>query len=254
MQIIDTHAHLTSDELFDQAPMLIKRALDACVYKIFNINTDSITLKRGLELKQHFDCIENIAACTPHDVDQIKESFFQEVALAAKEKKLIAIGETGLDYYYMHSDQDNQKRHFEKYISLALEHQLPLVIHCRNAFEDLIRILDRYKEMKKVIIHCFTGTDDEAIECVSRGYYLSFSGIVTYKKSLALQTTCTGVPLDRLLIETDAPYLAPQNLRGKVNEPAFMLETLQKLAFLHHVTQDKMADILLANTKRVFGI
>jgi TatD DNase family protein len=254
MQIIDTHAHLTSDELFDQVEVLIKRAKDASIFKIFNINTDLITLKRGLELKKTDDCIENIAACTPHDVDQIGDLFFNEVKNAAKDKKLLAIGETGLDYYYMHSDQENQKKHFEKYIHLALEFDLPLVIHCRNAFDDLIKILDRYKEMKRVIIHCFTGTDDEAKACLSRGFYLSFSGIVTYKKSLDLQKTCAQVPIDRILIETDAPYLAPQNLRGKVNEPAFIVETLQKVAFLHGITVDKMAACLLENTKRVFGI
>lgn len=252
--MIDTHAHITSDELFEDIDHLLERAKRSHVIKIFNIATDESTLERGLEVKKRNTIVENIAATTPHDVDQEGESFFKVVEQAAKEGLLIAIGETGLDYYYAHSCIENQKIYFRKYIQLAIQVNLPLVIHCRDAFKDLIEILDEYPQMKKVVIHCFTGNMEEANWCIERGFMLSFSGILTYKKSIELQEVCAKVPLENLLIETDSPYLAPQTMRGKKNEPAYILETLQKMAFLKNKTVEQMTQITTENCKRLFHI
>ncbi len=252
--MIDTHAHLTSDELFMQIDDLIVRAKKADINKIFNIATDLKTLERGILLREKYPMIENIASTTPHDVDQEGESFFPVVKEMAQQKRLIAIGETGLDYHYTHSSKENQMKYFRKYIELAIEVNLPLVIHCREAFRDLIEILDQYPKMRRILIHCFTGSKEEAQECLSRGYYLSFSGILTYKKSVELQHVCATAPIEQIVIETDAPYLAPQSLRGKQNEPSYIIETLAKMAELKSKTFHEMALITSNNTKSLFKI
>jgi len=250
--LIDTHAHLTGEELFGDAATLIEAAQACGVRHIFNIATDSITLERGLLLNVTYPSVKNIAACTPHDVERFGDSFFIEVQRALEQGKLLAIGETGLDYYYLHSPKEVQIRHLHQYAQLANHYRLPLVIHCRAAFDDLMKVLDQYPKLPSVIIHCFTGTSDEAKACMERGYTLSFSGIITFKKSTELQKICQEIPSDRLVIETDAPYLAPSHLRGKRNEPAFILETFQKVAALRGWTRDQAADILYQNSLKAF--
>lgn len=252
MPLIDTHAHLTGDELYHEAENLIEKAQACGVHHIFNIATDSATLQRGLMLNLTHPSVQNIAACTPHDVDRFGDSFFLEVQAAAHQGKLLAIGETGLDYYYLHSPKEVQIKHLHQYAQLAEHHKLPLVIHCREAFCDLMKVLDQYHRLQSVIIHCFTGTADEARACIERGYTLSFSGIITFKKSIDLQKICQEMPFNQCVIETDAPYLAPSHLRGKRNEPAFILETFQKVATLRNWTRDQAADILYQNTLKAF--
>jgi len=195
-----------------------------------------------------------VAATTPHDVEKEGEYFFPFVENACMNRSIIAIGETGLDYYYEHSPKSLQKEFFERYIELAIHFNLPLVIHCRDAFSDLFSILDRYHKQKKVLIHCFTGNQTEANEAIKRGYVLSFSGILTYKKSVELQEVFKQVPLNQIVAETDSPYLAPQSKRGKSNEPAYIEETIQKMAELKGIELAEIRQITTQNAKRFFSI
>jgi TatD DNase family protein len=228
----DSHAHLTSQTLLPHAEEILQRAQKAGVEKIVNICTDETSLKEGALLAAKEKWIFNTAATTPHDVEEEGESFFPLVAEAAKKKELVAIGETGLDYFYEHSNRALQKEFLIRYFHLALEHTLPLVIHCRDAFGDLFDLADREYRGGKALLHCFTGTKEEAHKVLDRGWMISLSGIITFKKSQQLQEVARTLPLERILIETDSPYLAPQSQRGKQNEPAFIAETAAMVASL----------------------
>ena len=220
---VDSHAHLTCDPLFADISELLSRAKKAQVDTIVNIAIDKESLQRALDFQTTQVAFYTTGATTPHDVEEDGEKDFPHFAKAAREGKLVAVGETGLDYFYEHSNRKEQQKFFSKYIELAKECDLPLVIHCRDAFEDFYAIMDDEFQGERVIMHCFTGTMEEAKQALDRGYHISFSGIVTFKKSGELREVAKAVPLDRLLIETDSPYLAPQSKRGKPCEPAYVV-------------------------------
>lgn len=253
--LIDSHAHLTSETLLPQAKDLIKRAKLAEVDLIINICTDQKSLEEGLKLQEAFlDSVRTTAATTPHDVEKEGETFFPIVAHVAKTKKIIAIGETGLDYFYEHSPKEMQQKFLSKYLELASKEKLPVIFHCRDAFADLFAIADAEYATFPALMHCFTGTLLDAKAALDRGWYLSFSGIVTFKKSEALRDVVKYVPLDRLLIETDAPYLAPESRRGKVNEPAFILETAEMIAKIKGLSLSEVGQITSQNTRNFFSL
>lgn len=258
MFLIDSHAHLTANAVFENIESILQRSQAVGIKNIINICTDITTLNRGLKLSDEYPWIYQTAATTPHDVEKIGEMDFEPIATCARNGKLKAIGETGLDYYYEHSNRTIQKQFLVRYLHLALECQLPVVIHCREAFEDFFKILDSEYTVNGIhapgVLHCFTGTKQEAEEVIKRGWMLSLSGIVTFKKSQELQEVAKMVPLSQLLIETDTPYLAPQKHRGKMNEPSFLVETAAFIASLRGISLESIAEITAANTKRLFNI
>jgi TatD DNase family protein len=219
-----------------------------------NICTDPESLIRSLTLRSQFPWIYNVAATHPHDVEKEGEAHFPFFAQHAREGNLVAIGETGLDYHYQHSTPEIQKQFLRRYLKLALECRLPVVIHCREAFADLFPILDEVYRGAPFVLHCFTGTLEEAQQVIERGGYLSLSGVVTYKKSEQLREVAKSVPLDRLLIETDAPYLAPQSRRGKPNEPAFLPETASCIASLRSLSLEELALATSGNAQAFFNL
>ncbi len=240
----DTHAHLTSEQILPHMEDVLKRAQQSGVTKVVNICTDRKSLEEGLLLHEKHPWVYNAAATTPHDVQKQGEEFFPLVERAAAERKLVAIGETGLDYFYEHSDKKVQQTFLQRYFALALAMKLPLIFHCRDAFNDLFSMADSDYRGAPAVLHCFTGTIEEAKGVLDRGWYLSLSGIVTFKKSESLREVAKYVPLDRLFIETDAPYLAPQSHRGKQNEPAFLPETAEFIAKAKGVS---VADVAIAS-------
>lgn len=250
---IDTHAHLTSAELIEDVEGVIERAKAAGLKKIVNICTDVVTLERGIALAEKHNWIFNAAATTPHDVEKEGESFFPYVEDAVRNKKLVAIGETGLDYHYTHSPKELQRKFLVRYLNLASVAELPVIFHCRDAFEDLFAITADNYPGKPALLHCFTGTIDEALKGVERGWLISFSGIITFKKSQALRDVARAVPLSHIAIETDAPYLAPQTRRGSVNEPAFITETIQTLADVKGISAEEVMRITAENAVKFFS-
>lgn len=256
--LIDSHAHLTKSEMIGGVEQLLKRAQDAGIQTIVNICTDVETLNLGLELAKKYPWIHNTAATTPHDVEKEGEVVFPIIAEHARKGHLVAIGETGLDYYYAHSSPAIQKTFLRRYLHLALECKLPVVIHCRDAFSEFFEILDaEYKLEGKHgpgVLHCFTGTVTEAEQVINRGWYLSLSGIVTFKKSEELRRVAEMVPLEQLLIETDSPYLAPQSKRGKVNEPAYLYETAETIARIKGRSLAELSKATMKNTCQLFKI
>jgi TatD DNase family protein len=251
---IDSHAHLTSQPLEDE---VLTRAKEALVGAVINIAVDESSLTKGFALADKAKDIKIHTACatTPHDVAKDGEHFFPIAEQAAINKKLIAIGETGLDYYYEHSPRELQKVFLRRYLQLAKRSSLPVIIHCRDAFDDFFSIYDEEgKGDLQGVLHCFTGTLDEAKKGLERGMYISFSGIITFPKSEALRQVVEHVPLHRLLIETDAPYLAPVPYRGRTNEPAFVVEVAKQVAVVKNVPFEEVAVQTSKNAKELFDL
>jgi TatD DNase family protein len=253
LNLIDTHAHLTSEQLLPHLQGILQRAEESGVRKIVNICTDKKSLEEGLLLNEKYPWVYNAAATTPHDVEKEGEFFFPFVERAALEGKLVAIGETGLDYFYEHSNKEVQQDFLLRYFSLALKMKLPLIFHCRDAFADLFAMADQNYLGAPAILHCFTGALEEARGVLDRGWYLSLSGIVTFKKSEGLREVAKYVPLDRLLIETDSPYLAPQKHRGQQNEPSFLRETAEVIAQVKGIPVSELAQACSDNATRIFS-
>jgi len=250
MEFFDSHAHLTEDD-YDNIDEVIDRAKKANITKIINICTNRAALERGFELSEKHDFIHIAASTTPHDADNANDSFFETVKKAAQEKKLIAIGESGLDYFYGLEKKEFQKLFFNNYFTLAKDLKLPLIIHARDAFDDILKIANDFK-YPKAILHCFTGNEMQARAVLDQGWYISFSGIVTFKNSQDLRDIVKIVPLDRILIETDSPLLAPQSKRGTKNEPANVIEVAQTIADIKNVSLEKIAKITFDNATKVF--
>ena len=258
MHFTDSHAHITADSVYENLDEILKNAAEEHVHTLINVCTDEITLQRGLELRKRFPWIYLAAAVHPHDAHGSAQAFFDRVSRQAKIGDLVGIGETGLDYYYHHAPKEEQQDALRRHLRLALECKLPVIIHCREAFEDLFSILDREYKIGAThaagVLHCFTGNLEEAKQVLDRGWYLSLSGIVTFKKSLELQEVAKIVPLHQLLIETDTPFLAPQSKRGKPNQPAYLPEIARFIAKLKGVPVEAIAQATQKNAQALFSL
>lgn len=255
MSFIDAHAHLTSDDK-PELPALLERAFTAGVGSIVNICTSLPDLERGVKLAAmpviNTPKIYTVASLTPHEASLDDTLFFKEIERLAHAKKLVAIGETGLDYHYNLSPKNVQATALKRYLRLAEDANLPVVIHCREAFDDLSQIIHETTPNIKVMLHCFTGTVEEAKRAADYGWYISMSGIVTFAKSVELQAVAKNIPNNLLLVETDSPYLAPQGYRGKTNEPSYLVHTAKFVANLRNLTLEEFAVITSQNTKKLF--
>lgn len=254
MSFCDSHAHLTSNATYEQIPEMLERAKKENIGCIINICTDKTSLERGLKLVEDVKWIYNVGATTPHDVEKEGEIYFPLFEEAARRRQLVAIGETGLDYHYKEASKSAQRAFFIRYLQLAIDCNLPVVIHCRAAFDDLFAIADEHYKNKPLLLHCFTGNMEEAEKALDRNYFISFSGILTFKKSTELREVAKEIPLSHILIETDTPYLAPQSRRGKPNEPSFLPETAQTVAQIKGVSLEKVRNVTLANAQSFFSL
>ena len=251
--LIDTHAHLS---LFpeEEIPHILERAKTARVKAIINICMEKKELEQSVRFSSTSPKIFSGAALSPQDVARTDGmDFLASIRLYAREKKLIAIGEAGLDYHYTSIDKELQKQFFLLQMRLAEEESLPLIVHCREAFSDLFLLANKFPTLK-VVVHCFTGTKQEAEELLKRGWYLSLSGILTFKNSNALREIAQDLPLERILIETDSPYLAPQTYRGKKNEPSFVSEVAKALGEIKHLSLEEIAQITTDNALSFFSL
>jgi TatD DNase family protein len=253
--LFDSHAHLSIDEVYQDIDAIINRAQTNKVNAIMNICIDQKSLENAKKLIKKYPQIYHAAATTPHDVDRLGAVDFKIFEKYAENNFLKAIGETGLDYHYEHSSKANQKKYLIKYLHLADRLNLPVIFHCRDAFDDLFEIVDNeYPKDKKAVLHCFTGDILEAKRVLERGWYLSISGIVTFKRSDTLREIVKIIPLNQLLIETDTPYLTPQSKRGKINEPSYIIETAEMIASQKGISLDVLANTTYDNACRCFNI
>jgi len=262
MKIFDTHCHLAGTELSPTAEELAARAVAQGVAGMAIIAADEQSLKASrdlaLSLAKKFPGthIVSSAGIHPHDAKNITEGLWKDVLDCAE--TAVAIGETGLDYHYLNSDRETQIAAFKRHIEVACDLAKPLVIHCREAADDLLSILRSSPRLKlhprPGILHCFTESSDMADELVDLGFYISFSGILTFRNATALQAVAQKVPLDRILIETDSPWLAPTPNRGKKNEPAFVTHVFKEMLRLRGEDEKTLEAALWQNSCRIFGL
>lgn len=255
MTLVDSHCHLDNSQFDPDREAVIDRALAVGVERMVVIGTGDgpPDLEAGIRLADRHEPIYATAGIHPHDASKAAPETYQRLAELLKHPKVIALGEIGLDYHYDHSPREVQRHVFVEQMLIAGEAGKPIVIHTREAWEDTIALLETYWRPRGLggIMHCFSGNPEQAELCVDLGFHLSFGGIVTFPKAADVQEAARQTPADRLLIETDAPYLAPVPYRGKRNEPAFVAETARKLAQLRGVTAEEIARITSEN---FFGI
>ncbi|HVK84942.1 MAG TPA: TatD family hydrolase [Kofleriaceae bacterium] len=257
IELIDSHAHVDGPEFDTDRDEVLARARVAGVRRIVVIGAvgDPTSAERAVALAERDPDVWATVATHPHDVEKMTPEWWAVHERLAPHPRVVAIGETGLDYYYDHSPRQAQQDAFARFIELAHRVQKPVVCHIRDAHEDARAILKEQRAMERgVVIHCFTGTPDDARAYAELGCYVSFSGIITYKTAQPIRDAVPFVPPDRILVETDCPYLAPIPKRGKRNEPAFVVHTAEVVATCAGLTFEQLAAKTVENTCRVFGL
>ena len=241
----DNHCHLSENPEEE-----ILKARKALVAGFINVGTDFETSSEAIEKAKIFPDVWATAGVHPHEA----RKGIDGIEGLLEDSNVVAVGEAGLDYHYDHSPREDQKKVFAEQIELANKSELPLVIHTREAWEDTFKILDSEGVPKSIVFHCFTGGTIEAKECLERGAYLSFSGIITFKNSESLREAASECPLDRAMIETDSPYLTPVPFRGKKNEPANVVLVGQELAYLQDKSPEEIALATTQNALDFYGL
>jgi len=254
--LIDSHCHLDDPRFDNDRDTVIQLAQAEGVTQFVTIGCDLITSQRAVSLAQQYPFIFSSIGVHPHEVKDITHATYDGLRTVAKQTRVVAYGEIGLDYYYNLSPPDVQRKRFREQIALARELRLPVIVHSRDAKEDTLMILREEKANEfGGVFHCFTGDLEMARAALDLGFFLSFSGIVTFPKAVALQKVAQEVPLDRMLVETDSPYLTPHPYRGKRNEPAYVQYVARKIAELKPpLTFEAVADATRENTQKLFGI
>lgn len=256
MAYTDSHAHLSDDRFSEDQPRAVERAIEAGVDTILTIGlgTDAKVFEATLALAEKHPGIWAALGVHPHDAKDAAPELLSEVGRLVAHPKAVAWGEIGLDYHYDNSPRDVQQKVFREQLKLARSVNLPVIIHCRDAWGDCLAILAEERASSGLggIFHCFTGELSHARQGLDWGFLISFSGIVTFPKSDEMRETARALPLDSLLVETDCPYLAPKPYRGKRNEPAFVTEVAAELGALHGMTGEEMGNQTSENFRRLF--
>ena len=256
MGLIDSHCHLDGPRFEADRAEVVNRALEAGVELMLSIGSGDgpPDLEAGIRMAEAFPPVWATVGVHPHDAAQAEEGTFPQLRALLEHPKVVGLGEMGLDYHYDHSPREVQRRVFREQIEVAKAARVPIIIHTREAWEDTFAILEEAWAPAGLpgIMHCFSGGPEEARRCLAMGFYLSFAGVVTFPKSAAIQEAARMAPPDRILVETDAPYLAPAPHRGKRNEPAYVAETARFVARLRGVGFEELSAETGANFRRLF--
>tara|TARA_B100002051_G_scaffold272906_1_gene310554 strand:+ start:1408 stop:2169 length:762 start_codon:yes stop_codon:yes gene_type:complete len=251
--MIDSHCHLDYEPLFTDIKNVIKRSQDIGIEKILTICTTIQSYEKIIRIINENEIVFGTFGIHPHEVENNFISTNVIITNIKQNKKIIGIGETGLDFYYNNADKEKQILSFKNHLEAAAELNIPVIVHSRNAETETFNILNEFKSKNlKILMHCFTGSREFAEKLLDFNTYFSASGIITFKNSIELQNTFKFIPLDRLLIETDSPYLAPVPQRGKKNEPSFLKFTANKLADLRDMKNDELISKTTANFNKLF--
>jgi TatD DNase family protein len=250
--MIDSHCHLDHEPLVDNIKEVLSRCKKEGINKVLTISTTLSGFPKILEIVDKDEMIFGTFGIHPHETDTDQLSKDEIIKKIKSNDKIIGVGETGLDLYYNNSDKDKQIESFKNHINAALDLDIPLIVHSRNAELETYEILKNSHNSLKILMHCFTGSLPFAIKLMEFNTYFSASGIITFKNSTDLQNTFKELPLERLLIETDSPFLAPEPMRGKKNEPSFVRYTLKKLSELKDIDTQKLDKITTDNFNRLF--
>ena len=251
--MIDSHCHLDHEPLLSNIDEIIRRSKLVGIKKILTICTTFKSFEKIIDIIKKDEILYGTYGIHPHEVkdnyitiDLIKNEI-------DKHPKIIGIGETGLDFHYNHSEKVDQIESFEKHIKASIDLNIPLIVHSRDAEKETLEIFKKYKnDNLKILMHCFTGSKNFAEKLLDYNTYFSASGIITFKNSIELQKTFSFIPIDRLLIETDSPFLAPEPNRGKKNEPSFVKFTAEKLAYLKKISFEDIVEKTSSNFNRLF--
>jgi TatD DNase family protein len=259
MNIIDSHAHLEMSQFDDDRAAMLDRARASGIEALLAIGSGTSPAERidaAIPFAETHDWIYATVGIHPHDATAATEEHFARLDELSRHRRVIAWGEMGLDYYYDHSPRDVQQRVFRRQLDQARAAKLPIVIHCRDAWDDCLRILEDDWRSSGLggIFHCFTAGAAEARHGLDMGFLISFAGNLTYPKMQPLRDLARQLPLDSILTETDSPFLPPQPRRGKRNEPAFVVEVAQALANVRNLATDEIADVTAANFRRFFQL
>ncbi len=256
MELIDTHAHLTFPELEKDIDAVLARSRAAGVAGWITIGTNPQHIRKALALLPRYDNLWAGLGCHPHYANEITDDDIAFLTEAVQNPKVVAVGETGLDYHYDNAVPENQKRLFRAQLDIAVKYNKPVIIHARQAFDDAMAILDEYRgRLKGVVIHCYGGDMEQTRLVLDRGYHISFTGTVTFKKSDALREVAGTIPPDKLMIETDCPFISPEPVRRiQPNEPAHLVHTARLLAGLNKMGLETFAEKITATSKVFFGL
>jgi TatD DNase family protein len=253
--LIDTHSHLDMDQFDPDRDQVLHRAQAAGIHKIITIGTDLPSSEQAIALAEKHPWVHATVGVHPHEVKSLDREGFKKLSELSQNPSVVAIGETGLDYYYKYSPPELQIRWFREQIRLARSRRLPLVIHSRDAKEETLLLLEQEKAQEVGgVFHCFTGDHEMAERALTMGFYISFSGIVTFPKARDLQEIARVVPMERLLVETDSPYLTPVPHRGQRNEPAYVRLVATKIAELRGISLEEVAEITSSNAMKLFKL
>jgi len=250
--LFDTHAHLDDEKFDNDREDIIKKISESGVGRLVNVGANMESSHRSIQLAEKYDFIYASVGIHPHDTDKMTDNDLIAIEKFAAHPKVVAIGEIGLDYFYDNSPRDKQKYWFEKQLYLAEKMNKPVIIHDRDAHEDTLNILA--KSTAKGILHCFSGSAEMAKQIVSMGYFISFAGPLTYKNSRHSVEAARVTPIDKILIETDCPYLAPDGHRGERNDSSLVRIICEKLAEIKGISFEEAANITYQNAERVYGL
>ena len=252
--MIDSHCHLDHEKIYTDLQNIIFRSKNIGIKKILTISTNLDSFNKISKIVQVDPIIYGTFGIHPHETKNEQLNKYEIIEKASLNKKIIGVGESGLDFYYNNSDKESQIASFRNHIEASIDLNLPIIIHSRSAETEMYNILSDYSGQKlKILMHCFTGSSVFANKLMKFNSYFSASGIITFKNSLELQETFREIDSDRLLVETDSPFLSPEPLRGKNNEPSFIKHTLEKLSSIKKVNFDKMETITTNNFNRLFN-
>lgn len=253
--IFNVHTHINDDQEILEAKELIQECYDNNVNKLVIIGYDIKSSKRAIELANNYEGVYAAIGIHPSEVNK-EENTIEELEKLVKNKKVIAIGEIGLDYHWDNNPpKEEQQEWFIKQLIFANKYKLPIIIHSRDAMGDTVEILTKYKNMyQKGIMHCYAGSIETSKELAKLGFYFSFAGPLTYKNANQLRSVAASIPLDRLLIETDDPYLTPSPYRGKRNHPSYVIYVAKEMANLKNMTYEKLCETTYNNALKVFDL
>ena len=252
--VIDSHVHLEMREFDGDRDAVVQRAIDAGVEAMITIGTNVADCRKAVDIAKRYSAVYAAIGIHPHDAIEISGNTYDILRKLALKPKVVAFGEIGLDFFRNLSPRDIQIRRFGELLDLAVEMDLPVIIHDRDAHDQTIRMLKHWAGKRRGVIHCFSGDTVMAMQCLDMGFYISIAGPVTYPKSDKLAEVIRKVPLDRLLVETDAPYLTPQPHRGKRNESTYVLYTARRIADIKGIPLEEVGKVTTDNVRKLFHI
>ncbi|MCM8804881.1 MAG: TatD family hydrolase [Candidatus Omnitrophica bacterium] len=253
MKFFDTHSHLDFEQFDIDREEVIKRAKSYGVEYILNVGTNIESSKKVIEIAEKYDFIYASCGIHPLDVSNYKIEDLKEIEKLSKNRKVIAIGETGFDFYYSKENREKQKEFFIAQIEISGKYNLPLIVHQRESKNEIIEIIEKIKLPEKVVFHCFGGDLNFAQYCLKKNFYISFTGILTFKNAKMVKEVCKFYPIEKIIVETDAPFLAPCPFRGKRNEPFMIKYIIEEISKIKEANLEKISDTIFENSLSFFN-